>query len=69
MSATVERSFMMEAGFFIRKGLINAITEHAWDRGLDISHERAGSTIRFKVSGPEDKVRLMIQTVSLAFSE
>ncbi|MBD8902795.1 hypothetical protein MBTS_11165 [Methylobacterium bullatum] len=53
-------SFVVIAGLLIRWQLISMFKEAALQNGLSCSHERAGPTIRFTISGEPRSVSIFI---------
>lgn len=69
MTDHASRTFVIEAGFFARRGLINEITSAAWEAGLECTHQRAGRATRFTVSGPSAMVAALLKAIGDALRE
>lgn len=69
MSEIVTHRFTVEAGFLVRRQIINEITGAAWREGIECSHERAGRTIRFTMQGEPRRLQALTQAISRCIDE
>lgn len=64
MSEVVTHRFTVEAGFLVRRQIINEITGAAWREGIECSHERAGRTIRFTMQGEPRRLQMLTKAIA-----
>lgn len=62
-------SFVLTMGLFFRGRTINAITQCAWERGLECSHTRAGNQVRFTVSGDARQMQIFLIGIQGTFEK